>query len=83
MLRLIDSCTAIVLDTDLLHLSFGFMNGHLGSHVPVESMCFCGHDLSFKSMDQPGKVANPSCGQLNRGNEYHISLSPFAPENFV
>ena len=23
-----------------------------------------------KSMDQPGKVANPAHGQLNRGNEY-------------
>ena len=21
-------------------------------------------------MDQPGKVTNPDCGQLNRGNEY-------------
>ena len=23
-----------------------------------------------KSKDQPGKVANPACGQLNRENEY-------------
>ena len=28
-----------------------------------------GHTYS-KSMDQPGKVANPARGQLNRGNEY-------------
>ena len=28
-----------------------------------------GHTCS-KSMDQPGKVANPSCGQLNREKEY-------------
>ena len=28
-----------------------------------------GHTCS-KSMDQPGKVANPVRGQLNRGNEY-------------
>ena len=34
-----------------------------------------------KSMDQPGKVANPARGQLNR--EMDISLSPFAPENLV
>ena len=34
-----------------------------------------------KSMDQPGKVANPARGQLNRENEY--SLSAFAPENLV
>ena len=39
-----------------------------------------GHTYS-KSMDQPGKVANPARGQLNRQNEHF--LSPFAPENFV
>ena len=40
--------------------------------------------LSHKteSEDQPGKVANPVCGQLSRENE-KISLSPFAPENLV
>ena len=32
-------------------------------------------------MDQPGKVANPACGQLNRKNE--ISLFVFALENLV
>ena len=32
-------------------------------------MCMCGHTHS-KSMDQPGKVANPARGQLNGGNEY-------------
>ena len=32
-------------------------------------------------MDQPGKVANPACGQLNR--KMNISLSAFAPENLV
>ena len=31
-----------------------------------------------KSMAQPGKVANPARGQLNR--EIYSSLSPFAPE---
>ena len=30
-------------------------------------------------MDQPGKVANPARGQLNREN--NTPLSPFAPEN--
>ena len=34
-----------------------------------------------QSMHQPGKVANPTRGQLNR--ELDISLSPFAPENLV
>ena len=32
-------------------------------------------------MDQPGKVANPARGQLNREND--ISLSPCVPENLV
>ena len=31
----------------------------------------CDHTIHIsKSMDQPGKVANPVCGQLNRENEY-------------
>ena len=33
-------------------------------------------------MDQPGKVANPARGQLNRENEY-IPLSPCGPENLA
>ena len=32
-------------------------------------------------MDQPGKVTNPACGQLNREN--NIPLSPCVPENLV
>ena len=32
-------------------------------------------------MDQPGKVANPARGQLNRENNIH--LSPCVPENLV
>ena len=32
-------------------------------------VCMYGHTYS-KSMDQPGKVANPARGQLNRENEY-------------
>ena len=32
-------------------------------------------------MDQPGKVANPDRGQLNRENS--IPLSPCVPENLV
>ena len=34
-----------------------------------------------KSMDQPGKVASPAHGQLNRKN--NISLPAFVPENLV
>ena len=33
--------------------------------------CMYGHTYS-KSMDQPGKVANPARGQLNRENEYFL-----------
>ena len=38
---------------------------------PTSMLCVCmyGHTYS-KSMDQPGKVANPARGQLNRENEY-------------
>ena len=53
----------------------------IGTHIrdPINSgltrrgmhVCMYGHTYS-KSMDQPGKVANPACGQLNRENE-HIS----------
>ena len=32
-------------------------------------------------MDQPGKVANPARGQLNREND--VPLSPCVPENLV
>ena len=32
-------------------------------------------------MDQPGKIANPARGQLNREN--NIPLPPCAPENLV
>ena len=39
-----------------------------------------GHTYS-KSMDQPGKVASPARGQLNR--KINISLSAFVPENLV
>ena len=53
------------------------------SHLPIGPQPYpvmCGHTYS-KSMDQPGKVANPARGQLNR--EMDISLSVFAPENLV
>ena len=36
---------------------------------------------SSKSKDQPGKVANPARGQLNR--KMNSSLTSFAPENLV
>ena len=39
-----------------------------------------GHTYS-KSMDQPGKAASPTRGQLNR--KMNISLSAFVPENLV
>ena len=35
-----------------------------------------------QSMDQPGKVASPARGQLNR-ETMNISLSAFVPENLV
>ena len=43
-------------------------------------VCMYSHTYS-KSMEQPGKVANSACGQLNREN--NISLSAFAPGKLV
>ena len=43
-------------------------------------VCMYGHRIQ-QSMYQPGKVANPARGQLNRENEY--SPVPYAPENLV
>ena len=43
-------------------------------------VCMYGHTYT-KSMDQPGKVANPARGQLNREDEY--SPSPYVPEKLV
>ena len=34
------------------------------------TVCMYGHHIYSKSRDQPGKVANPARGQLNRENEY-------------
>ena len=39
-----------------------------------------GHNI-WQSMDQPGKFANPSRGQLKRGKCF--SLSPFASEKLI
>ena len=48
---------------------------HTYTHTTLRSirlrsvLCMYGHKYS-KSMDPPGKVANPACGQLNRENDY-------------
>ena len=34
-------------------------------------------------MDQPGKIANPARGQLNRENGYRTPLSPYVPGGLV
>ena len=51
-----------------------------GAGVCITPTCMYGHTYS-KSMDQPGKVASPARGQLNK--QINISLSAFAPENLV
>ena len=45
------------------------------------TMYVSSHICSSKSMNQPGEVASPARGQLNRKNEY--SLSAFVPDNLV
>ena len=37
--------------------------------VYIKVCLLYGHDIE-KSMDQPGKAANPTRGQLNKGNKY-------------
>ena len=39
------------------------------------------HVIARKSKGRPGKVTNPSRGELN--GENYFTLSPFAPENLV
>ena len=46
----------------------------------VSLFIMCVHTY-IKSMDQPGKVADPARGQLNR--EMNIFLSTHVPENLV
>ena len=52
----------------------------IGTTVVTESSITYGHHI-YQSMDQPGKVANPARGLLNREN--NIPLSPCVPENLV
>ena len=52
----------------------------VAASLKLSIVCMYGHTFS-KSMDQPGKVANPARGQLNRKNEYFPAA--FAPENLV
>ena len=55
---------------------------YVGTPANSTIICMYGHHITYsKSMDQPGKVANPVRGQLNR--EKNISLFAFAPENLV
>ena len=48
-------------------MSYHRINNHIiGNSI---ELCMYDHTCS-KSMDQPGKVANPARGELNRENEY-------------
>ena len=43
----------------------------IGIYEELHCMYVCMHGHTYsKGMDQPGKVANPARGQLNRDNEY-------------
>ena len=42
----------------------------------------CVFVVTRRGKDQPSKVANPACGQLDRENIYY-ALSPVAPDNVV
>ena len=41
--------------------------------ISVQYVCMYGHTYS-KSMDQPGKVASPARGQLNRKNDFSVRV---------
>ena len=77
----------IELTTSALAVVLYILNKYIHIHLLLHTyythmwhVCMVIHIIS-KSMDQPGKVANPARGQLNR--EMNISLSAFAPENLV
>ena len=53
-----------------------------GGYIQFMILYLLMYDHTYsKSKHQPGKVANPACGQLKR--ERNISPSAFAPENLV
>ena len=54
---------------------------HINALLPKHCVYVCMVITYSKSMDQPGKVANPARGQLNREN--NIPLSPCVPENLI
>ena len=58
-----------------------YVEHDLGESVRVHTCVTMYGDTNSKIMDQPGKVANPARGQLNRENT--IPLSAFVPENLV
>ena len=45
------------------------MRSDFSSHTVCMYVCMYSHYIK-QSMDQPGKIANPARGQLNRENEY-------------
>ena len=69
-------CISQVKSNDLSHsimfYSILIQYSNLELQYIVHSMyvCMYGHHILWQSMDQPGKVANPAPGQLNRENEY-------------
>ena len=69
---------------ELLHQSFYLAILSQLTICVVSSLyvCMYGHTYS-KSMDGPGKVANPTRGQLNRENEHYFPIRVRAPENLA
>ena len=59
-------CFCFVFDVCLVSLHYVSVQYNGGGVLPD---ILYGHTYS-KSMDQPGKVANPGRGQLNRENKY-------------
>ena len=57
------------------------LQGQYAECVNQQHVCMYGHTHS-KIKDQPGKVASPARGQLNRENQY-FPVRVRAPENLV
>ena len=62
-------CNLINTHTHYTHTHTHVIHAKLSPDTVLIVICMYGHTYS-KSMDQPGKVANPARGQLNRENEY-------------
>ena len=70
--RLVSYLLKVIVVLPPIHTSGLYRTCSDSTTVPGTYICMyvCMVLTCSKSTDQPGKVANPACGQLNRENEY-------------